>query len=152
MRHTDGLEYAIKQVDLKEDDPMDYMKEIEHLGSFRHPSIITFKDAFITPSNSKNTAMHVVMEIMNKGTLAGLIASNSVGQQTSEDSVWKMAIQLLSGLDYLHELDVVHLNIKQGNTFVKTDSLGSLEFKLGDLNDSELNISSDRYDKDPLKI
>ena len=52
-RLTDKLDYAIKILEMNKEEPLIYLMEIERLGSFRHPYLPMFHDAFIIPNPSK---------------------------------------------------------------------------------------------------
>ena len=51
-----------------------------------------------------------------------------------EKEVWRYFIQIVSGLDALHELRIVHRDIKCANLFLTKDGV----LKLGDLNVSKV--------------
>ena len=75
------------------------------------------------------------MEFADNGDLqARMDEIKRSGAYMSEDSIWSMAVKLLSALHCLHSLKIVHRDIKCANVFLCKD--GSL--KLGDLNVSKV--------------
>ena len=63
-----------------------------------------------------------------------------------------MAIQLIVGLAHMHSVGMQHHDIKQGNVFINFpgdfNDMVTAEFKLGDLNRSELNLSLEEVQLD----
>ena len=53
----------------------------------------------------------------------------------SEDEIWNISRQMISGLFALHSMKIVHRDIKCANVFLSKD--GSV--KLGDLNVSKIS-------------
>lgn len=52
----------------------------------------------------------------------------------TEDFIWNFAYDLISGLQYLHSLDIYHRDIKPQNIFYTAANI----FKIGDLGASKL--------------
>jgi NIMA (never in mitosis gene a)-related kinase len=57
------------------------------------------------------------------------------GQLMPEKEVWRYFIQIVTGLEALHNLKIVHRDIKCANLFLTVDGV----LKLGDLNVSKVN-------------
>lgn len=57
-----------------------------------------------------------------------------MGEFVSEEEIWKILIDLLTGLVTLHNLKIVHRDIKCANVFLGKDGTA----KLGDLNVSKI--------------
>lgn len=55
-------------------------------------------------------------------------------QLMPEDEIWDIAIKLLNGLFALHQMSIVHRDIKCANVFLNTNGA----VKLGDLNVSKI--------------
>ena len=51
-----------------------------------------------------------------------------------EHEIWKVFLQILKGLKVLHELNIMHRDLKSANVFLNTD----MTAKLGDLNVSKI--------------
>lgn len=75
------------------------------------------------------------MEYADGGDLASKIESHKKrGEFVPEEQIWKAVIDLLHGLQTLHQLKIVHRDIKCANVFVS----GNGTAKLGDLNVSKI--------------
>ena len=55
------------------------------------------------------------------------------GERVSEEFIWKVAYDLLTGLKVLHESNIIHRDIKPANIF-----FASGHSKIGDLNVSKV--------------
>jgi NIMA (never in mitosis gene a)-related kinase len=52
----------------------------------------------------------------------------------TENELWKIAIQVIHGLNALHELNIMHRDLKSANVFLNHDHT----IKLGDMNVSKV--------------
>jgi len=74
------------------------------------------------------------MEFADGGDLANLIENKKKSQTLfAEKEIWEMFIQLLTGLNALHELKTLHWDLKTANIFIHKGMV-----KLGDLNVSKV--------------
>lgn len=75
------------------------------------------------------------MEYANGGDLYNkIIEYKKRGQNMPETEIWKIFIQMVKGLQTLHDLKIVHRDIKCANIFLTKDNI----VKLGDLNVSKV--------------
>ena len=75
------------------------------------------------------------MEMADGGDLYNKILNyKKKGQNMSEKDVWKYFLQIVKGLQALHDLKIVHRDIKCANLFVTKEGI----IKLGDLNVSKI--------------
>lgn len=75
------------------------------------------------------------MEYANDGDLLGKIKEhNKNSSRFSEEEVWSIFIQITQGLKVLHDLKILHRDIKSANVFLNKQG----EAKLGDLNVSKM--------------
>lgn len=74
----------------------------------------------------------MVIEFADDGDLFQKISKTSDG--FDEGFIWKVFIQIAKGLKSLHELSIMHRDLKSANVFLNKD--GSA--KLGDMNVSKL--------------
>jgi len=75
------------------------------------------------------------MENADNGDLYQKIISHQKSKTYfSEQEVWKMLIQTVKGLKSLHDLNIMHRDLKSANVFAYKD----LTYKLGDMNVSKV--------------
>ena len=74
------------------------------------------------------------MEYADGGDLLGKITSHTKSKTNfSESEVWKMFLQMVSGLKALHNLKICHRDLKCANMFISKGQV-----KIGDLNVSKV--------------
>lgn len=128
-RIEDGNVYALKRVKMgglssKEKD--NALNEIRILASVKHPNVIGYKQAFIDePSKSLwyllIYADSIVMEFATNGDLAAKITKQQqLGQNIRQQQIWQIFIQLVKGLKQLHDLKIMHRDIKVLNFVIQT--------------------------------
>ena len=99
---------------------------------YRHPNIIRYKEAFF---EERSKCLCIIMEHANKGDLLNLILQEQKeGRQLPEREIWKYLIGMVSGLKALHDLKIVHRDLKCANIFLSKEG----NVKLGDLNVSKI--------------
>ena len=136
-RKFDGKVYAMKRiklVQLSDKDKENSLNEIRILASLSHKNIIGYKDAFFD-NNSKT--LNIVMEFADDGDIASKIKNKlRTKSHFDEDIIWGYLIQILEGLNYLHEKkQIIHRDLKSANIFLMKDNT----VKIGDLNVSKIN-------------
>lgn len=98
----------------------------------RDINIISYKESFLEDSTS---TLCIVLEYANGGDLYNkIIDYKKKGSTMPEHEVWKIFIQIVKGLKALHDLKIVHRDIKCANIFLTKDNI----VKLGDLNVSKV--------------
>ena len=134
-RLIDGQTYAMKQVrisQLIDKEKQNSLNEIRILASLSHKNIIGYKDAFFD-ENSKT--LNIVMEYADNGDMSQKIKYNlKHGLIFRENIIWNYLIQILEGLHYLHENNIIHRDLKSANIFLMKDGT----VKIGDLNVSKI--------------
>ena len=134
-RLIDGNIYALKKVkliNLSEKERKNALNEVRLLASVKSKFVISYKEAFF---DEQDNTLCMIMEYADGGDLYQKIKENRKSQILFEESdVWRIFIQLVKGLKALHELNILHRDLKSANVFLMKD--GSV--KLGDLNVSKV--------------
>lgn len=98
-------------------------EEVKILASLQHPNVVRFMTTFFSSSNCRV----FITELMTSGTLKQFLRKTGAPKLTVLQNWCK---QILLGLKYLHERDVIHRDIKSDNIFI--DGTKG-EVKIGDL-------------------
>ena len=134
-RKADSKVYALKKVKLKklsEKEKKNALNEVRILASIKSNFVISYKEAFIEEEES---SLCIVMEYADKGDLYQKITHfKRMGYYFDEMDIWKVFIQMTKGLKALHDLKILHRDLKSANIFLFND--GST--KIGDLNVSKV--------------
>ena len=134
-RLTDQMIYALKKVrliKLKEKEKRNSLNEVRFLASIKHKNIISYKEAFF---DEDSQSLCLVMEYADGGDLLEKIKLyQKKGIFMSETFIWNLLIQLAKGLKCLHDLNIVHRDLKSANVFLMRDG----QVKLGDMNVSKI--------------
>lgn len=91
-----------------------FMAEAEKVGQFEHPNILPFLEF-----GEGDSLLYSVTPYIESGTLDDLLAR--VGGKFSAIQALPILQQLCSAVQYAHEHDVVHGNIKLSNVYVGAD-------------------------------
>ena len=137
--------YATKKIDKKKADRPQVKKyldtEIFLLRHLKHNNIIVLEDIKQTTSH-----YYITMEYCNGGSLLNcLLKYKFVNQKPfPEDIVQYLMRQIVEGLKYIHQNDIIHRDIKLANILVKfnsDDDLQKLNMKKVTLKISDFGIS-----------
>lgn len=97
-----------------------FLKEIKLQASFDHPNIVKILDAY--PHQDERGMSFTVLEME---WLNGLDLQRYIEQKAkaglNESVVEKIALQVLDGLQYAHQHNILHLDIKPSNLFRTLD-------------------------------
>jgi NIMA (never in mitosis gene a)-related kinase len=130
-RKIDNQIYALKKMqiyNLSEKQKLNSLNEIRVLASINSKYIVNYKEAFL---DTKDSTLCLVMEYADRGDLSKRIQEQKKrGKYFNERDIWKVFIQLVKGLKSLHDLNILHRDIKSSNIFLFSDGTA----KLGDLN------------------
>ncbi|KNC82985.1 WEE protein kinase [Sphaeroforma arctica JP610] len=120
----DGRLYALKRSSRYFKGTYDRNRQIaeaHHLRSLGdHPHCIRYYDSWV-----ENDMLYLQTELCAMGTLQGYLSHTP---HLLENTVWDFVTDIASGLCHVHELDLIHLDLKPANIFMT--ETGSL--KIGD--------------------
>ena len=125
VRDKDGQIMVVKQIDISFVTPEEYesaIREARLLSSVSHPNVIRFYDEFVD-----DEMLHIVMEYAPYGTLKQNLAKMP-GLIPESSAVWIM-LNIINGLDFLHQRKIVHRDLKSDNIFIAQNHVP----KVGDL-------------------
>ena len=134
-RRSDGEIYALKKVrfsGLNEKEKENSLNEIRILASVHHQNIIGFKEAFIDQSSN---CLCLIIELADGGDLLQKISQVKRRHEFfPESEIWDIFIQTLRGLKSLHDLNILHRDLKCANVYLFKSGC----IKLGDMNVSKV--------------
>ena len=134
-RKEDSKIYALKKVNLSnlsQKEKENSLNEVRILASVKSTFVIAYKEAFIDETDQ---SLCIVMEYADKGDLYQKITQfKKMGCLIDEVDIWRIFIQMTKGLKALHDLKILHRDLKSANIFLFSD--GSA--KIGDLNVSKV--------------
>ena len=122
-RQVDKQMYALKKVKIGQMAPKDRdnaINEVRILSSISHPNVIQYKEAFVDP---KDELLCIVMQYADSGDLLKMILERKrMKVHFRESQVWRVLIETIHGLRAMHELRVMHRDIKSANIFLFNNS------------------------------
>ena len=134
-RKLDDQIYALKKVkllNLNEKEKTNSLNEVRILASVKSNHVISYKEAFF---DEKDSTLGIVMEYADNGDLYKKIVEYKKKKIYFEEiDIWKIFIQLVKGLKALHDLQILHRDLKSANVFLFKNG----NAKLGDLNVSKV--------------
>jgi len=131
--------YAVKVVELlksRSDDKQRKLmmaeREVKILQELRHEKIVNLIEIFEEPG----VKLYMVMEYMPEGDLFKWIQNYKAFNDELSRSIF---LQVVDGLKYMHEKNVIHRDLKPENILVKEKlRTGDLQVKLSDFGHSKL--------------
>ena len=134
-RKEDSQIYALKKVslaNLSQKEKENSLNEVRILASVKSTFVIAYKEAFIDETDQ---SLCIVMEYADKGDLYQKITQfKKLGCLIDEVDIWRIFIQMTKGLKALHDLKILHRDLKSANIFL----FGDGSAKIGDLNVSKV--------------
>lgn len=127
--------YALKKVrmqNLSAKEKENAINEVRILASIKNPYIISYKECFIDESSQ---SLCIVMQYADDGDLFQKIVQHQKKKSFFEEEVvWKVFVSVVRGLKALHDLQILHRDLKSANVFLTSygDAL------LGDMNVSKV--------------
>jgi len=103
------------------------------LASIQNKYIIAYKEAFY---DEDSKSLCVIMEYAGGGDILQKIQRyRKKHAYISESLIWRYFLHILRGLKTLHDMDILHRDLKCANIFISKDGRTA---KLGDLNVSKV--------------
>lgn len=116
MGYLHGKPVAIKKL-LRNDCPSSFKKafkqECKILSIIRHPNIVNYIG---TIKDEQNTLTSLVTEWCQGGDLTSFF--NKSWNRVSSYNLIDIAIQISEGMGYLHQIDIIHRDLKGENVFI----------------------------------
>lgn len=135
LRLSDNKIYALKKVrlpNLSDKERQNSLNEVRLLASIHHENVIRYKEAFYDQASQ---SLCIVTEYADGGDLYHKIAQHQKMRTFfREADIWHLTFGLCHGLKALHDLKVLHRDLKCANIFLGSKG----EVKLGDLNVSKV--------------
>ena len=130
-RKQDNKIYALKCVQISKlsvHEKKNSLNEVRLLASINHKNIISYKESFY---NEENQTLNIILEYADDGDLQTKIISKKKSENVfQEKTIWSIFIQMVKGLNELHNRKIIHRDLKSANIFLMKNGI----CKLGDLN------------------
>ena len=130
-RRADSHLYALKQVSLgtlAAREKANAVNEVRILASMSSPHVVAYYEAFLDYNSG---SLCIVMEYADGGDLLERIKQGrKLDLRLTEEEIWTIFGAMVQGLSALHDMHILHRDIKSANVFL-TSTGGA---KLGDLN------------------
>lgn len=121
-----NLKVAIKVMPITAKNLRYIIPEMINHKSMSHPNVVDFIDAYYVPEEKQ---LWVVLEYMTKGNLTKVLCpSNEVFVSFDEWKISFVSREVMKALQYLHDKDRIHRDIKSDNVLIGTQG----EVKLAD--------------------
>ena len=120
--------YVMKKMEinhLKHQQQLECYREVSILKKVSHQNVIKYYSSFL-----EKEILYLIMEYAQLGDLYSLIKHyKKHSKYFDEIDLWKISLEILSGLEYLHSQKIIHRDIKCLNLFITKDR----HVKIGDL-------------------
>ncbi|KAJ3394194.1 hypothetical protein HDU84_009514 [Entophlyctis sp. JEL0112] len=116
------------------------------MKKLQHPNIVRLFEVLHDPSEE---IIYMVYELVEKGTVIDVSMSKST-DPLSENVARRYFRQLILGIEYLHEHDIAHRDIKPDNLLIsKDDVLKIVDFGVSEIFSSQGNDKSKKTEGSP---
>ena len=130
----DNKVYAIKGIFKDPKKNKYHYREISMLTKLKHPYIVNYYDYF-----EDEKYVYLIIEYMENGSLLDFINSYRENKIPNE-IVWRLFLQAISGLEYIHLNGAMHRDIKPANLLIDN----TLKLKISDFGISKFFQSDDK--------
>eukprot|EP00127_Corallochytrium_limacisporum_P004347 Clim_evm30s158 gene=Clim_evmTU30s158 len=124
-RTDQSVFYAMKEISLSVTEQhkasKDVLTEVSMIESqLRHPNVVRYYNSFVDADK-----LHIIMELVDGFSLNDYLASLKEKEQAmSEEKIWKIFVQLVRALRYIHkEKHIVHRDLTPANIMVDEDDV-----------------------------
>jgi serine/threonine-protein kinase len=99
-----------------------FLAEIDTLKSLKHPNVVRLQD-----HGNDEKLMWLAMDWIDGQSLSQVATkSHSEGKEVPIDDIKTTMLQIVSGLEYLHNKQIVHRDLKPSNVLIAQDGLVKL--------------------------
>ncbi|XP_025107809.1 serine/threonine-protein kinase Nek4-like [Pomacea canaliculata] len=124
---TDKKQYVLKRINLKHASVRERKsaeQEAKLLSKLKHPNIVSYKDSF----ESSEGLLYIAMQYCEGGDLYTRLKEQK-GNPLEERQVVEWFVQIAMALQYMHERNILHRDLKTQNIFLTKSRI----IKVGDL-------------------
>jgi NIMA (never in mitosis gene a)-related kinase 8 len=129
QRMHDDIQVVLKQINLMELSKAEKemaMNEVDVFSQLHHPNIISYYGSFI-----RGEILYIEMEFADEGNLAQVI--NESTDHLPERYILNVFEQITSAINYMHNQNILHRDLKTANAFLKRGIV-----KIGDFGISKI--------------
>jgi NIMA (never in mitosis gene a)-related kinase len=95
------------------------LNEVRVMSALHHPSIVRYRESF-----EEDGCLHIVMDYARGGDLGSLIQARMASKPVkhfTEERITRWLLQIAQGLQHMHELGILHRDVKSSNIFLSED-------------------------------
>ena len=112
--------------------------EMNILMQIHHPNIVNLLDSFVEPISKSQVQKYLILEKIVDGELFDRIVKKTCLRQDETKEIFK---QILAGLKYLHDRNIIHRDIKPENILLNiTKRTSPSQRQLGPWDEDEIDI------------
>jgi hypothetical protein len=132
--------YALKKVNITNElikDNFDIFREIQLFSKLNHKNIVRYYSSWLDDSNSNNSILYIQME------LCDLTFRDYLNNIREDESIEKRIYyfkQIVEGIKYLHDNDIIHRDIKPSNILFIDDIIKICDFGLAKNVNNSTNV------------
>lgn len=98
-----------------------FLREIQVQSKLSHPNIVNILDAFQHTMADGHTVTVLEMEWLEGMDLQTFIDKKTEGRGIDADTVKRIALQVIKGMEHAHSKNILHLDLKPSNLFRTID-------------------------------
>lgn len=127
--------YALKKVEIKSHNKLDnYLREVQIMSKLNHKNIVKYNFSWLDLDHS---TLNIQMELCDF-TLHEYLQKRKNYSPDNIKNAYYISKEILDGLEYLHNIDIIHGDISTHNIFI-CHSNQNFEIKIGDFGLSRLH-------------